>query len=353
MTSEKYNFTIGVDVLPTYSRSQISFVDSIIEDVDQRVVNFSPNVIFSYSPTPSSSIDITYKGVTDQASVSQLSGDTIIIDALKKHIGNPDLKASYTNELSTYYQKSNYEKGYYLAAALGFRYGFNDIVDYYIVDSNGNSIQSYKNVDGNMQANASFMYSTPLRNRKFTFDSNSLVYYYRKIGFTNTIKSISDNVSLSQSLSMKYQSEPIDISTTANVIHNIIYNNLEEIDNRDNTNYRLVADATIRLPYDFTVENFLEWTYYAGYENEFKNTQFIWNFGISKSFLKENRAMLRLQFFDILNDRNPIRRFNTGNNYTDTRINTVNRYFMVSFAYRFQISKGQSDIASLEDDFYF
>lgn len=353
MSKEKYNLRIELDVLPMYSSSQISFGDSVIEDVSQHVVNYSPNINFSYNFTPSSSLEIAYKGITDQAVVTQLSGDTIIIDALKKHIGNPDLRSSYTNELSTTFQKANYETGRYLMATAGFRYGFKDIVDYYIIDENGNSIQSYRNVDGNMSANASFLYSGPLRNRKFTFDSNSLVYYYRRIGFTNAEKSISDNVSLSQSLSMKYRSEPLDISTTANVIHNIIYNNLEDVDDRHNTNYRLMTDATIRLPYDFTVENFLEWTYYAGYENDFKNTQFIWNLGVSKSFMKGNRAMLRLQFFDILNDRNPVVRINTGNSYSDSRVNTINRYFMMSFSYRFQMSKGQSDIANLEEDLYF
>ncbi len=85
-------------------------------------------------------------------------------------------------------------------------------------------------------------------------------------------------------------------------------------------------------------------SYYSGYGDDFKKSEILWNASISKLFLKKKKGTLKLQFFDILNDRNNISRYVSGNYMTDSRSNSVSRYFMLSFSYKFNIikSKGKS-----------
>ena len=181
-TKEKYRYTIGFSVDPSRSRSKISLGDSIIENLRQSVVNFSPSLNFSYTPNERTNIDFNYSGSTGQPGISQLSADTVIVNALSKYYGNPNLKPSYSNNFNVFYQNSDYESSRFLMLMGGFNYTFNNIVDYTLIDEQGNSINTYRNVSGNMGANINFMYNTPLKNKKFTVTNNSTGNYYKNIG---------------------------------------------------------------------------------------------------------------------------------------------------------------------------
>jgi hypothetical protein len=76
-TKEKYNYTIGLSIDPSYSRSKVSVADSIIENLKQNVINFSPTLNFSYQPNDHTNLDISYSGSTSQPGITQLSADTL------------------------------------------------------------------------------------------------------------------------------------------------------------------------------------------------------------------------------------------------------------------------------------
>lgn len=340
MSKEKVNYMVGFDVSPTYSKSKALIGDSIIEDMKQHVVNYSPSIYLTYNPDQSTSLNFNYSGTTNQPGINQLSADTTIVSALMKYYGNPDLKPSFDNNMSVYFQKSNYETGKFMTISASFSYTFNSIADYTSVDDQGNTLRTYRNVDGNMNANLGFMYNTPLKNKKFTFNTGTYVNYYRNIGFTNSTKSISDNIVLSQSLGLQFKADKLDFGINGNVSHSIIKNNLASMDDRETTNYSVKGNFNLKLPYDFSIQSSAQYSYNDGYADDFKKSELLWNASIAKEFLRDKKGSVRLQFFDILNDRNSVTRVVKGNDYSDIRTNTVNRYFMLTVAYRFNIFKG-------------
>ena len=354
VTKEKYDFNVSVDILPTYSQSKANMLDSLIENIGQHVVNYSPNAYLSYKPNSNSNINVSYFGTTNQPYIRQLSTDTVIVNALSKNIGNPDLKMSYTNNLNFYYQKSNYETERFIIVTSGFTYTFNEIADYTTVDTDGNTTQTYTNVDGNMAANVGFMYNTPLRNKKFTVNSNTYINYSKRIGYTNASKSISNNYSFIQMAGIKFRNDKIDALLNANVTHNIIKNNLEESRSINYTKYALDNEVSVKLPYDFSIKSQINYVYYAGYDDDRKKSEVLWNAAISKKLLKDKKATISLLLYDILDNKNPLTRIVDGNDYTDYRVNSVKRYFMLNFAYRFNIaSKKTTSDTSDFDDVYF
>lgn len=340
MSKEKFSYMIGFDVSPTYSKSKALIGDSVIENLKQHVVNYSPSIYLTYNPNQSTSLNFNYSGTTSQPGISQLSADTTIVSALMKYYGNPDLKPSFDNNMSIYYQKSDYETGKFMTISGGFNYTFNSIADYTSVDNHGNTSRTYRNVDGNMNANLGFMYNTPFRNRKFTFDTGTYVNYYRSIGFTNNSKSISDNIVLSQSLGLQFKTDKFDFGINSNVSHSIIKNNLASMEDRETTNYSVKGNFNLKLPFDFSIQSSAQYTYNNGYADDFKKSELLWNASVAKEFLRDKKGTFRLQFFDILNDRNSVTRVVKGNDYSDIRTNTVNRYFMLTVAYRFSIFRG-------------
>ncbi|NDV78684.1 TonB-dependent receptor [Dysgonomonas sp. 511] len=348
---EKYRYTLGFSIDPSSSSSNVTMGDSIIENLKQRVINFSPSLNFSYMPNDNSSFDFSYSGATSQPSLSQLSADTIIVSALSKRYGNPNLKPSYSNNLNAYYQKSNYETGRFFMISTGFNYTFNNIVNYTLIDDKGNTTDTYKNVSGNLGANLNVMYDTPLKNKKFSINNTTYINFYKNIGYSNGDKAITNNWVLSEQIMAKFKSSKVETSLRAGITHSTSRNNLTDLQNRSTTNYNLYHFLQIRLPFDFSIQSNLSYSYYSGYENDFKNSELLWNASVSKHFLKKKRGTLKAQFYDILNDRNNLTRIVTGNYISDARTNTVNQYFMVSFSYRFNIIKGKSKKSGEENDY--
>ncbi len=348
-TKEKYRYTIGFSVDPSRSRSKISLGDSIIENLRQSVVNFSPSLNFSYTPNERTNIDFNYSGSTGQPGISQLSADTVIVNALSKYYGNPNLKPSYSNNLNVFYQKSDYESSRFLMLMGGFNYTFNNIVDYTLIDEQGNSINTYRNVSGNMGANINFMYNTPLKNKKFTVTNNSTGNYYKNIGYTNGEKAITHNVVLAEQVSVRFKNDKFETNLRAGVSYNMTRNNLTDLQDRNTTNYTLNHFAMWRLPYDFILTSSINYSYYSGYEDDFKNSEMLWNASIAKQFLKKKRGTIKAQVFDILNDRNNITRYVSGNYMSDSRSNTINQYFLLTFSYKFNIIKGKKGVDEVDE----
>ncbi len=353
-TKEKYNYTIGLSIDPSYSRSKVSVADSIIENLKQNVINFSPTLNFSYQPNDQTSLDLSYSGSTSQPGITQLSADTVIVSALSKYYGNPNLKPSYSNNFNVYYRKSDYASNRYMMLSGGFNYTFNNIVDYTLIDDLGNSTNTYRNVSGNMGANINFIFNTPLRNKKFTIDNSTYANYYKNIGYTNGEEAKTHNIVLSEKVSGKFKIDKLETRLELGMTYNITKNNLSNVQDRNTSNYNIQHSVLWKLPCDFSIQNFLNMTYYAGYGDDFKKKEILWNASVSKLFLKKKRGTLKVEFYDILNDRNNLSRYVSSNYMSDSRTNSINRYFMFSFSYKFNIikSKGKSDDSDMNEEEY-
>lgn len=339
---EKYYYSIGFNVEPAYSKSKVMLGDSIIEELKQHVINYAPSILLSYTPNPNTNLFIGYSGMTSQPGVSQLSADTTIVNALTKVYGNPDLKPSFSNDINFNFQKSNYEAARFLLISGGFKYTSNNIVDYTIIDKYGNTENTYRNVSGDMSASLGLMYETPLKNRKFSISTNTYSNYNKSIGFTNREKTITNNINISEKLIAKFKSELVQSQLEGNITYNLTRNNFQKLNNRNTVNYSIANETTLKLPYDITFNNAIEYSYKTGYEDDFKKSQYIWNVSLSKLFLKKKNGILKVEVSDLLDDRNMLSRIVDSNYISDTYTNSISRYILVSFIYRFNIAKGES-----------
>lgn len=349
---DKFEYSIGFNVDPTYSKNRSSVGDSIIEKQAQHVVNFSPTVKFTYRPKSNATFDFDYYGTTEHPTLRQMSSDTIILDALSKTYGNPNLKPSFDNNVSMYYQVSNYEKGSFFMITASGNYIANKIVDYTIIDPQGNVESSYRNVKGNWGMNGGIMFNTPLKNKKFTVDNSSFAYFVRNIGYSNGAKNITYNLTLSESFSVSYKSDNFDQRLQANVAFNITRNNLSNEGDLGTSNLGVKSSSSVKLPYDITIQNEISYTYNHGYSAAFKNSELLWNLAVSKQFLKKKAGTVKLQCYDLLGDRNNLLRVVSGNYISDTKTNMIGRYVLLSFNFRFNILNGKSLVSSQDQDSY-
>ncbi len=349
---DKFNYTIGFGLDPSHYDNRVNLLDSIVERFKQNVLNFSPNLHFTYSPNSSTSFDFDYTGSTTQPTITQLSADTVIVNTLTKNYGNTGLKPSYENNINMYFQKSDYEKNRFLMITGGFRYIFNNIVDYTIIDDDGVSYNTFKNVNGNLNTNLGIMYNSPLGNKKLMMSTNSYFYHTKNIGFTNSRKTVTNYMTLSEQLSLRYSIDKFETSLSGNISHNITRNNINDSQNRNTTKYGGRYDFFLKLPLDITLQSDIEYTRYVGYGDGFKSKEVLWNLSASKLFLKQKKGTVRLQLFDILDERNNQIRSVESDKITEVSTNTINQYFLLSFSYRFNIIKGGNKTQGDVDDSY-
>jgi hypothetical protein len=203
-----------------------------------------------------------------------------------------------------------------------------------------------------MGANLNVVFDTPLRNKKLSINTATYANYYKNIGFSNGDKAVTHNIVLNEAITGKFKSGKFETSLTASVSYNMARNNLSEAQDRNTNTYSLKHSAQWRLPHDFSIQSRLNFTYYSGYGNDFKKSEVLWNVSADKKFLKKKRGTLRLQLFDILNDRNNIQRYVGGNYMSDSQSNTINRYFMASFSYQFSIVKNKGRKTEEVENFY-
>lgn len=348
-TKEKYNYSIGFNIDPTYSNSKVNLGDSIIEDITQNTINFSPAIQFGLQPNENTRWIFDYSGSTSQPSSRQLSGDTIVHNSLSRSVGNPNLKTSYSNRIGAYFMKSDYESGRYINLSFNLSYTFNNIADYTIIDKNGNKFSTYKNVDGNMNAFLYATYNTPLKNKKFQISFDPNIYYNKSIGYTNGEKSVIQTISFTPSSYIRFNSDKFESSLRVSVGQNISFNNLSEKERSSNTRYSFSNNIKWKLPYDFTVSNNVNWILLSGYGEGSKNSELLWSASIEKLVLKK-QGTLRAQFVDILDDKNNEMRMINGSDYNYSWSNNIGRYFMLSFSYRFK-TKGSENTS--DDDYMY
>lgn len=340
--SGKYNdpwfYTVSFGLNPTISKNKVNLLDSLIEDLKQKTLNYSPEFMIRRNFTEKSNLSLRYSGSTSQPGLMQLSADTIIFNALSKHVGNPDLKTTFRNNLSMDYYNSDFESGRMFMAMGSFSYTFNDIVTDMVIDTRGNNISTYRNVDGQMSSYIHSMFNTPLKNKKFNIAVNTNMNFNKYIGYTNGDKSVTNSYSFGGGGSFSFNDKKFKNYFRTNVNYRKSNNNLTKQQNIENTVLNINNRTTWNLPYGFIFTNNLNYTYRWGFGPDYQKSELIWNPSLSKKLLKGDKGLVKVEAFDILNERTNLYRSENSMGINQTWTNAISQYVMVSFSYRFQSS---------------
>lgn len=337
----KYNYTIGMNMDPSYSRSKSFVGDSTFDDRSRRVLNFSPMAQFNYMFDKRTNLRVMYNGRTSQPSMTQLQPVADLSDPQNTIVGNPDLNPSYTHNMYIRFQKFVPEKQRAFMIMANANYIMNDIVTKTTyADKTSNRVTTYENVNGNYNANVRVMLNTPLRNKKFSVNTMTMASFANSNGFINGEKNTNQNLILQERAGIDFRSSIIDLGVNGNIRYNGTTNTLQAQQDLQTLNYGVGGTTTIYLPLDFKVESDITYSTNSGYADGYKQKEVLWNASASKSFLKNNQGTLRFKIYDILRQRSNISRSTTASYTTDTEYNTLSSYFMVHFIYRFSIFKG-------------
>ncbi len=106
--------------------------------------------------------------------------------------------------------------------------------------------------------------------------------------------------------------------------------------NNNGISYSGNGNATFYLPAKFEISADVRYTYNPStpsFDQSFEQT--IVNTSLSKSFFKANNLKLNLAVNDLLNQNTGFQRFASASTITQTKYNTIQRYFMFSVIWDF------------------
>lgn len=355
---EKYNYTIGLNVDPSYSLNEtyqpsyntvrpIAYSyderlpnvqgDSLFSSIEQNVMNFSPVINFNYLFGQRSNLRIDYSGETNQPSANQLR-DYIDMTRPNNWVeGNSDLKPGYSNSLRMRFQKYVAETQLNYNLMLNGGFSVNDIISTMEMMDNGIRMTSYRNVNGNWNTSFRGGFNTPLRNKKFTVGSNLSVNYRNQKSFVNALENTLKNFQVRIGTNSSYRSDLFDLGINANFSFNDIVYTVRPEDNQKTYNYGISGFTTWYLPYDLVIESDVNWTARSGYASGYNIPEVIWNASMTKQLFSKSygTGSLKLEIYDILKNQSNVSSYETTNGFRTSEVNSLPSYFMCSFIYKF------------------
>ncbi len=219
----------------------------------------------------------------------------------------------------------------------------NSIVSRTDFDANtGAQTTTYQNVDGVWSVRLMNMFSLPLRNKAFTVNNHLFVNYASSVGFNNSQRNRSGSFSVSESFGMAWRPENVELELRPRYTFQNVSNSMQKNAAGNLHTYGGTFYATYNAPFGLVLSSDINFQATSGYSDGFDTRTWMWNASVGYQFLKGKAATVSLKAYDILGQRSNVRRSVTANYIDDQRYNSLQRYIMVTVAYRFNtFGRGQ------------
>ncbi|QXV66296.1 outer membrane beta-barrel protein [Mucilaginibacter sp. 21P] len=367
---KKYNVTLGIGGQPA-KLDGVNLFTNVRTSIS--TFNVIPAASFNYMFSRSQALRFNYNGASNQPTFDQLQPVIDFTNALYPVQGNPNLKPEFSNNLSLRYNAFSFQTGniffinanytqtdhkivqnvvFYPARFTAATLAANPDLKKY---QNTNLVQ-YLNADGYYTYGANVLYSKPWKERRYTLIFGSGISYTNNVGYTQTVDSLNNTSPLAKNIAKTLTVTPqlrfrvnindvIDAEAFSRLSLNKIDNTLLTAGTQ-NTNIRSLDLGVNGKNYvwkDWTFSYDYTKTLNYGYDSKLnvKNPN-IFNAYVERRFLKDYRGTLRLAMYDIFNENTGFSVTNTGSIVTQTNVNRLGRYALLTFTYRLQKFAGKA-----------
>jgi outer membrane receptor protein involved in Fe transport len=315
--------------------------DSIIT---QSFKNLLPNASFKYNFSRFKTFSLNYSTSTSQPTMSQLQPVPDLSNPLYIRRGNPDLKQEYTHTFRANFNLLSPYKNKNFFMFFNMRTTQNKIVDYDSVNGQTGIRTSIPvNINGVYNLMGDVSYSLPIRFLKGTVEVSSNVGYNRTKQFINGF--VNDIRTLSMGPQLRFDLSPTDalnFGLSANYNYNRAKYSLESSADNNYLSQEYNASVDWQLPARLFLSTEFVYSINSQRAAGFNQKIPLWHASISKQILKFNRGEIKLSARDLLNRNLAITRTANQNYIEDKQVNSLRRFFLLSFTY--SLSRNASNI---------
>jgi len=295
---------------------------------------FVPRVQSDYAINSFSSLSMTYSGNSTQPSIQLLQPIQNNTDPLHLNLGNPNLRPMFTHSFSGSYQSF---RTLQLQIGGSFVINSSDISTRTITDSLGRQVSQPINIKGATSGSLDFSVGHRIKLLDLDARYNSHVSYGHSYNYVNTDLSANDIYNTTAGLSVnKFVPDKFSISLSAGGGYS---HSQSSVDAAAAIHYWTANGAVFASCFPMKG---LELNSGLGYSWRQKtsafdanNTTLLWSAFVDKRFWNDKMS-LRCSINNILNQNPGITRTNSYNQTSETVINTIGRYWILSATYRFE-----------------
>jgi hypothetical protein len=164
------------------------------------------------------------------------------------------------------------------------------------------------------------------------------------VGYNNQEYNRSGSLSVNVSPGLTFRSDLLEIQLRPNYNIQTTHNTVKTQNDLTVHRYGGMVNGNLTLPFGLSVNTDLNFSASKGYSDGYDTEQWLWNAAVSYEFLKGRQASITARIYDILGQKKNISRSVTANYIQDSEYNTLTRYAMFTFAYRFYTFGSNSDL---------
>ena len=348
---KEYNLNLGLTVSSAMSSSR-DLINSARDIPSRWVWSVAPYARFRYKFSKTRTFNANYRMRANQPSITQLQPVADESNPLNIVIGNPSLKPTFVHNLNLRFQDFATMAQRSIMAMANINFEQNSIISTTDYNSTtGGRTTSYTNVGGVWSAMAMNMMSFPFGATKtWYFSSHLFTRYSATKGYNNGEINRSGSFSINYSPGLAFRNGVFDLELRPRYNFQTTHNSVQTNNNRNVHTYGGQFNGTYSAPFGLVISTDLSYSATSGYSAGYDTKQWLWNGSIAYQFLRDKSAAVTLSVYDILGQRKSIYRNVTGNYIEDVAYNSLTRYGMITFTYRFTtFKKGEQPKAKDND----
>jgi len=302
---------------------------------------------FRYRFSQKASINFGYNLSNTPPQLAQLQPFQDVSNPLNTVTGNPNLEPSNNHRINFGYHSFDFQKGTGLFGFLNANFRNNQVVSKTEIDENFVRNTTYANVDGayNLSASGSLSKTVKidtLRTLKYRFGLRASLN--KNINFNNGEQYSSNNNSISPSASVTYTwKKVLEFRPNYRLSFNRTKFDLDDFEDQEFLSHSVGLRTTTFVPKKVEWRNDISFNYNPNIAPGFQKSAWSWNSTLAYSVLKD-KGTITLKAYDLLNQNTNAKRIATANYIQDSQSTVLQRYFMLSFSWKFNSlgSKGES-----------
>ena len=293
---------------------------------------------YRYRFSRKSSLRFGYNLSNNSPNLSQLQPFADVSDPLNTVIGNPNLEPTNNHRVYANFHSFDFQKGTGFFGNISANFRDNDVVTNSIVDENFVRTTTYANVDGGYNTNARASYSKSVKIdtvKTFKYRLALRADLSKNINFNNGEQYASKINALTPTLELTFDwKDVMQLIPSYNLSFTRRKFDLDRFEDEDFVQHTIGIRTTTTVPKKLEWRNDIRYNYNPNIAPGFQKSSWFWNTTLAYSILKDQGA-ISLKAFDLLNQNTNARRIATANYIQDSQSTVLNRYFMLSFSWKF------------------
>ncbi|RRB02426.1 TonB-dependent receptor [Larkinella rosea] len=358
-----YNYRspkMGLNVNLNYQRADLLSDQTfpLNNDVQAHFNNLLPSAMLDIKLAIDSRIRVFYRTNTQAPGVTQLQNVLDNSNPLFLSAGNPNLKQSYSHNVSARYQLTKPAKGRSLFVFVNMS-STNNYIGTSTLISNGTAtlpdgttlgqgVQFARpvNLSGLWNLRTFVTYSTPLKFIKSNISINIGNTYGSSPSLINNQINNANSMTWSQGVNLSSNiSQKLDFSLSYSGNFNDVKYSLQPQNN--NKYYFQVLSGRVNWIFGpgLVLQSDISNQKYTGFNGSINQHYTLWNAGVGKKFLKDQRGELKVTVFDLLKQNNSLSVTQADTYVENSRAQVLQRYFMLTFTYNLRQFKASASPA--------